>query len=74
MRAMPIVTIPVAVVLGFVGYQIETSLSNRKTPYLETSIIEEREKRLLKQLDKQSDDYVPSIFEKNDPSKLYKKI
>lgn len=72
MRAMPIVTIPVAVVLGFIGYQIETSLSNRTTPYLETSIIEEREKRLLRQLDSPSDDYTASIFEKNDPSKLYR--
>ena len=67
-RYAPIVTFPVAVVLGFIGYNLEGQISNKSTPYLDHSINEEREKRFLN-----GDSQIvqsPTIFDKNDPSKL----
>ena len=42
-RYIPIITFPVAVVLGFIGYNLEGQFSNKSTPYLDHSINEERE-------------------------------
>lgn len=67
-RYVPIITFPVAVVLGFIGYNLEGQFSNKSTPYLDHSINEEREKRLI-----YGDSQIvqsPTIFDKNDPSKL----
>lgn len=63
------VTFPVAVVLGFIGYNVETVVSSRQTPYLDHSIDEEREIRLIneKELKEQRS---KTIFDKNDPAKL----
>ena len=69
-RFAPVFTLPVAVVIGFIGYNIESYVSNRSTPSLETSIWEEREKRLLNQADANEPEL--SIFEKNDRHKLRK--
>jgi hypothetical protein len=79
MRYVPIILLPVAVVVGFIGYSIETSVSSRKTPYPDHSINEEREKRLLKEaaegtltgasINRSS---YPSIFDKNNAASLKK--
>ncbi len=75
-RYAPIVTLPVAIVLGFIGYTIESRVSNRKTPYLDHSINEEREKRILNETaeEKQAiaSGNIPytSIFDHNDPKQL----
>lgn len=71
-RYAPIITFPVAVILGIVGYNIESILSSKKTPPLQTSIIEEREKRLLAELNGVLDTSSKSqnIFDKNDASML----
>lgn len=68
-RYAPVITFPVAVVLGFIGYSLENKFSSKKTPYLETSIEEERLKRLLNE--KETIPQQPAtIFERNNPSKL----
>lgn len=74
-RYAPIVTLPVAIVLGFVGYTIESHFSSKSTPYLETSINEERDKRLIDEINKSSqaanvEAKSKNIFDKNDPKKL----
>ncbi len=69
-RFAPIVTLPVAVVIGFIGYNIESNVSSRYTPSKEISIIEEREKRLLHQ--DELEEQTVAILEKNHPSKLKK--
>jgi hypothetical protein len=71
-RYAPIITFPVALVLGFIGYSIESSISNRKTPQ-ENSIIEERAKRILNEGGDTlivSSNNQKTIFEKNDPKQL----
>ena len=50
-RYAPIITFPVAVILGFIGYNIESSVSSKSTPYMDHSINEERELRLIKDKD-----------------------
>ncbi|XP_046382747.1 small integral membrane protein 12-A [Ischnura elegans] len=45
----PYITLPVAAVIGFVGYQLESRLSDRYTPVEPGSIEERREERLLKE-------------------------
>ena len=71
-RYAPIITFPVAVVLGFIGYNIEGQLSSKSTPYLDHSINEERELRLLNERnEKETAQTKPTtIFERNDPNKL----
>ena len=69
---LPVLTIPVAVVLGFIGYQIESSISSRKTPVSETSISEQREKRLLA-LNPNEPVKVHSVLNQNIAGDLYKK-
>ena len=76
-RYAPIVTIPVAVVLGFIGYTFESTFMSRKTDYLEKSISEEREERLLSTASTMQRDDVAvhkrdTIFGKNDPTELSK--
>jgi hypothetical protein len=68
-RYAPIITFPVAVVLGFIGYNIEGQLSSKSTPYLDHSINEEREKRLLSEKET-AQDKPTTIFDRNDPNKL----
>ena len=46
-RYAPIVTLPVAVILGFIGYSIESNVSARKTPALDKGIAQLRQERLL---------------------------
>lgn len=70
----PYITLPFAAVVGVIGYNIECLVSDRTTPY-KTSIEEQREDRLLKDLEKSDakeierlseKKFVPrSIFEKN---------
>ncbi|KAJ8884475.1 hypothetical protein PR048_016332 [Dryococelus australis] len=44
----PYITLPVAAVIGFIGYKIEGLLSDRYTPY-EKSIEEKREERFVEE-------------------------
>ncbi|GLG97702.1 Small integral membrane protein 12-A [Gryllus bimaculatus] len=78
----PYVTLPVAAVIGFIGYKIEGLMSDKYTPYQE-SIEEKREERLLKEnLEKdvtnvdtlKEKKFVPrTVFEKNvSPSLVHK--
>lgn len=68
-RYAPIVTFPVAVVLGFIGYTLESHISSRQTPSLQRSINEEREERLLSQAQNETQKS-KNIFERNDPKQL----
>ena len=63
---MPYVVMPAAVVVGFVGYNLEDWLSDKHTPHRD-SAIERREERKARELLEGSKEYkVPSsIFEKN---------
>lgn len=70
-RYAPIITFPVAVVLGFIGYSLETAITDKKTPYLENSIEDLREKRFMDNLqDEYHTDIPKNIFERNDPKNL----
>lgn len=70
----PYITLPVAAVIGVIGYKLEGFLSDKYTPY-QGSIEEKREERMLKEnLEKdvtkvdslKEKKFVPrSIFEKN---------
>jgi len=54
----PIVTLPIAMVVGFIGYNAENILSSKSTPHRANTVMEEREDRKLKELedgDKDSD-------------------
>ena len=69
-RFVPILTLPVALVIGAIGYVVESNFSNRHTPYEETSIQDKRSERLLKNLDETSEDRPSNIFNQNDRNKL----
>ena len=70
----PFVTLPAAAVIGFVGYKIESLISDKYTPSIQ-SIEQQREERRLKDLEEKDvkeidtlkeKKFVPrSIFEKN---------
>ena len=68
----PIVVLPIAIVVGAVGYSIEDAITGHKDqPWKSKSTVEERQDRLLEQ-SKSSDDklkertFIPrNIFEKN---------
>ncbi|XP_071441867.1 small integral membrane protein 12-A [Hetaerina americana] len=60
----PYVTLPVAAVIGFVGYQLESRLSDRYTPVEPGSIEERREERLLNEELKKDLTNVDSLKEK----------
>lgn len=67
----PYITLPAAAVIGVIGYNIESYLSDKYTPYSE-SIQEKRMDRLLKEDDstsvpslKEKTFVPPTIFEKN---------
>lgn len=51
----PYITFPVALVVGFVGYNFESLVSDRRTPSRKLSVEEEREERRLQELDAHSD-------------------
>ena len=69
----PVILLPVAAVIGVIGYNVEGLISDKYTPY-KPSIAEQREERLLEELPKQAKEhgsladkkFVPkTIFEKN---------
>jgi len=78
----PYLTLPFAAVVGVIGYNVEGLISDKSTPFKSKSIEEERDERLLKDLDstdvKLTDSlkekkFVPrSIFEKNVSPSLQK--
>lgn len=49
-RYVPIVTLPFAGIIGFIGYNLEGWLSDRYTPSTEP-VIDQRKERLLKNMD-----------------------
>ncbi len=70
----PFVTLPIAAVIGFVGYNIEGLVSDKQTSF-DKSVKEAREERLMQNIEKdkaisvdslKEHKFVPrSIFEKN---------
>lgn len=70
----PYITLPVSIVIGVVGYNIEGWISDKHTPTKKKSIGEERLERQLKEMEEDKDTslkskkFVPkTIFEKNLP-------
>ena len=62
---MPYVVMPAAVVVGFVGYNLEDWLSDKHTPSRD-SAIERREERTAREALEGTREFVPtSIFERN---------
>ncbi|CAN7999632.1 unnamed protein product [Ixodes hexagonus] len=72
----PYVTFPVALVVGVIGYNLESILSDRHTPNKKQSVREERSERLLREMDARDDvtrverlgdkKWVPNtVFERN---------
>lgn len=72
----PYVTFPVALIVGIIGYNFESIVSDRYTPNKKESVDEERRERLLHEVETQEDvtlvgalkdkAFVPkSVFEKN---------
>ena len=76
LRGARYAALPFAVVVGFVGYNFE-SLFNRESPSKVLSIQEERDQRILKELEENKDSKplqytsgIPkSIFDRSDPKK-----
>ena len=71
----PYITLPFAAVVGIIGYNIEGLISDKYTPF-KKSVGEQREERMLKELEMKTDakqvetlrekKFVPqTIFEKN---------
>ncbi|KAL0280798.1 UNVERIFIED_CONTAM: hypothetical protein PYX00_001988 [Menopon gallinae] len=66
---LPIVTVPFAIIVGFIGYNIENLLSDKYTPSIK-SALDERQERLLGENQEVSSlkekKFVPkTIFERN---------
>ena len=63
---MPYVVMPAAVVVGFIGYNLEDYVSDKHTPHRD-SALERREERKAREVLEGSNEFkVPnSIFEKN---------
>ena len=74
-RYAPIVTFPIAVVLGIIGYNLESVLITKQRPTIEEEkgITQEREDRLLEK-NKELDIFTQrnNIFDKNDKKHLRK--
>lgn len=51
----PVVTLPIAIVVGFIGYNAENILSNKSTPHREKTVLEEREERKFRELEGETD-------------------
>lgn len=69
-RYAPIVTLPVAVILGGIGYMLESSLRKGPPPSNGESTIKEREDRLLNNENQTLELPRKNIFDKNDPNLL----
>lgn len=59
----PYLTLPFAAVIGIIGYNIERLVSDRSTPF-KNSVEEQREDRLLKNLEKVDAKQIDSLKEK----------
>lgn len=46
---IPVVVFPVALVIGTIGYNVETMLSDRYTPATVTSVKQDREERMMRE-------------------------
>ena len=69
-RYAPIVTFPVAVILGVIGYNLESILVPKKNVQSEKGVVEQREQRLLNNENMEIFTNQSNIFEKNDPKLL----
>lgn len=47
----PVVVMPVAIVVGFIGYNAESILSDKSTPSRTMTVLEERDERRLMELE-----------------------
>ena len=78
----PYITVPFAAIVGVIGYNVESLISDKFTPFKTRSVEEERDERLLKELENtdakamdslKEKKFVPkSIFEKNVSPSLQK--
>lgn len=59
----PFLTLPFAAVVGVIGYNLERLISDRSTPF-KNSIEEQREERLLKDVDTLDAKHIESLKEK----------
>lgn len=59
-------TFPVALVVGFVGYNFEAVIGRAESPWKTKSIQEERDERQFKELKEHSPSDVPSLKSKMD--------
>ncbi len=59
----PYITLPFAAIIGVIGYNIERMVSDRTTPF-KNSIEEQREDRMLKDLEKTDAKEIDSLKEK----------
>jgi len=76
----PYVLIPITTVIGFVGYGLETTVSDRNTPGPSDSVVNRRDDRRLEEESNnveslKNQNFVPkTIFEKNTSPTLKKEI
>ncbi|WAR19276.1 SI12B-like protein [Mya arenaria] len=63
----PAITLPIAIVVGFIGYNAETLFSDKTTPYKEKTKIEEREERKLREIEGELDNEDNQRYSKGIP-------
>lgn len=59
----PYITLPFAALVGVIGYNVERMISDKSTPF-KNSVEEQREERLLKDLDNLDSGHIESLKEK----------
>lgn len=64
----PVVVMPIAMVVGFIGYNAESVFSNKTTPTRSMTVLEERDERRLKELEGEAVEDNSNRYSKNLPS------
>lgn len=64
---IPVVALPVAVVVGFIGYNAETVLSDKHTEGRKLTVAEERDERILQEMDGKTSDGNDNRYSKSLP-------
>ena len=62
-RYVPAIMLPVAMVIGAIGYNLERAISDRSTPSKKTSISQDRDERILEELTEKDPTKVDSVKE-----------
>jgi hypothetical protein len=66
-RYAPVATLPIAMVLGFIGYNAESVLSDKTTPSRTMTVAEERDERILRELEGENVDDGDTRYSKTLP-------